>query len=487
MKTEADKPAEKPADKPAAKVDEKPDAKPAGPETPPKPDEKKDAGAPGPAGKPTESAARTTKPPERPSEKPPEKPPEKPLGKPSQKPSGTSPVALIAAAIVGGIVSLAGAAGLQRLGVIDLAGGASDERISSLESELAATRTAAESLRGDLEKQIAALTTDTGNGEAAGAIQARIDAMQAEIDRISSANSGADLGPLEARLAELESVVGSGGSGREVALESLEARIAKLSETVDARGSAEDLVKPLDERLTALKGELEGRVSEIGSKADAAARQAAEAAAKAADASAKAAAAASSDAIAGAVETSNTAARKAEQAVAIAPVLAAESLQRAVEDGKPFAPALAAFRSLGVDDPALQTLEPYAEQGLPTIAGLRDEFAELEKGFTAKPAAGSEGEDGGTLDRLLKGALNVVEVRPVEPQPGDSVAATGSRIRGALADRDLETVLREWQSLPEPQQAASRAWADKLKAIIAAETFADSVRTSALTRLNTIQ
>ena len=115
VKTAADKPAEKSTEKPAARVEGKSEAKPAGPETPPKPDEKKDAGAPGQTGKPTESAARTTKPPERPSEKPP--------GKLSQKPSGTSPVALVAAAIVGGIVSLAGAAGLDRLGGIDLGGG----------------------------------------------------------------------------------------------------------------------------------------------------------------------------------------------------------------------------------------------------------------------------------------------------------------------------------------------------------------------------
>lgn len=467
MKPETAKSAEKAAEQTESKAPGPQAASKPGSEA--KPQSASDIKPSEPAAKAAESAARAAKSAE----------------KPKAERSAASPVPLIAAAVLGGVVSLAGAAAL------DLFGGAetvSDDRIAALESELAATRSAAESLRGDLEQQISALKTGAGDSEAAGAIQARIDALQAEIAKIPSASGSApDLAPLEARLAELESLIGSGGSGREVALEALEARVSKLGETLQARGSAADLVKPLDERLNALASELEGRIAAIDRKADEAARQAAAAASKAEEADARAAAAASSDAISDAVETSSMAARKAEQAVAIAPVLAAESLQSAVEAGEPFATALAAFQSLGIDDPALETLKPYADQGLPTIPALRAEFAALEQGFASKPAPEATDEDEGMVNRLLKSALDVVEVHPVEPQAGDDALSIGSRIKGALADRDLKTALAEWQNLPEARQAATMAWADKLRAIIAAETLADTVRTSALARLNTIQ
>ncbi|HMB47324.1 MAG TPA: hypothetical protein VKN63_03505, partial [Afifellaceae bacterium] len=259
-----------------------------------------------------------------------------------------------------------------------------------------------------------------------------------------------------------------------------------LGEKVEAQGTAAARIAPLDERLTALEGSQEKSDAAIETKIATLESQVAEANAKAAEAAAKAEAAAPVTAINDAMTTSALAARKAEQAVAIAPVLAAESLQRAVDAGQPFETALAAFASLGVEDPALAVLKPYAAEGLPTPAALRAEYAALEESFEAKPEPETEAESG-SLDRLLKGAFSVVKVRPAKPPAGAGAAATGSRIDNALADRDLNTALSEWQSLPDDRRAASQGWADKVRAIIQAHTFADTVRTDALTRLNMAQ
>jgi len=400
-------------------------------------------------------------------------------------------------------VSLAGAVGLDRLNVVDIFGGSqggsvAPETIANLESGLASVKSSTEGLRSQMETQsgeISALKAqpDSSADEALGALKTRIDALQAEIAGLSGLAAAPDLKPLEARLAELESLIGSGGNGREIALEALETRLAGLSEKVDAQGSATDLITPLDERLAALESSqkdaiaaLDGKIATLESTAAEAGAKAAEASTKAAEASATAAGAAPSSAVEAAVEASKLAARKAEQAVAIAPVLAAESLQRAVDAGQPFEPALTAFANLGVDDAAIAALKPYAADGLPTIAALRAEYSALEETFKSKPAV-EEPAETGSLDRLLKGALSVVKVRPAEPQAGDDTAAIGSRIKGALDDRDLKTALAEWQSLPDDYKAASQAWAGKVEAIIQANTFADHVREGALARLNMTQ
>lgn len=412
----------------------------------------------------------------------------------------TSPLALAGAAIIGGLVSLAGAVGLDRTGAVDLFGGEQpdavlEEKISALENTLADTRSAAESLRGDLEAQIAELKAQApdGSAEAASAMEARIDALQDEIAALSAAAGTPDLTPLETRLAELESLIGSGGSGREVALEALETRLSSLGEKVEAQGSAADLIAPIDKKITmldesgkeAISG-LDSRIDELTRIVDEAGAKAADAIAKAEDAAARAESAASAAAVENAIETSALAVRKAEQAVAIAPVLAAESLQRFIDAGQPYEAALSAFDNLGVEDPALAALKPYAAEGLPTVAELRTEFAALADGFTDRPAA-EAAEEGSALDRLWKGATSVVKVRPVEPQDGTGAAAIASRIEGALAGNDLDRALAEWRTLPDDNKADSQAWADKLQAIIGARQFADTVRESALARLSMTQ
>jgi hypothetical protein len=410
--------------------------------------------------------------------------------------SKTSPLPLVAAALIGGAVSLAGAVGLDRLNVVDIFGGSQidavpPEKIADLESGLESVKSSTEDLRYQLETQdgqISALKAqeDSSSDEALGALQTRIDALQAEIAGLPATAAAPDLKPLETRLAELESLIGSGGNGREIALEALETRLTGLSEKIEAQGDTSSEIAPLNERLAALESGQKDAIAALDGKIAALVDTAAEASAKAAEASAKAESAAPSSAVEGAVEASKLAARKAEQAVAIAPVLAAESLQRAVEAGQPFEPALTAFANLGIEDPAIAALQPFAAGGLPTIAALSAEYSALEETFTAKPAA-DEPEETGSLDRLLKGALSVVKVRPAEPQAGDDTNAIGSRIKGALAGRDLKTALAEWQSLPDDHKAASRAWADKVEAIIQANSFADKVRAGALARLNTTQ
>ncbi len=396
----------------------------------------------------------------------------------------TATVPLIAAALIGGIAALAAAVGLDRIGAIDLGSAEppQSQALADLKAQLDATTGSIGTLRGDLEAQIAEIGTAGGDTEA---IQAQIDGLKAEIARLSGAaepDIAPLLSPLEKRLSDLENAIAGGAGGREAALETLETR---LSDGLAEIGALQEAVSAAAGRSDALKADLgasEKREAEriAGLEEKIAGLQETVAAAQA-----KAEGAASSASVKDAVEASQAASRKAEQAVAIAPVLAAESLQRAIDAGQPFEAALDAFRNLGVDDPALAVLRPYAADGLPTLAGLRAEFEELAQSFAT--AAGEPEEEAGAVDRLLKGAFSVVKVRPLEPQDGDGSLAIRSRVTRALAAGDLTGALAEWQSLPDDQKAATKAWADKARAVETAGQFAATVRTNALARLNMTQ
>ena len=127
----------------------------------------------------------------------------------------------------------------------------------------------------------------------------------------------------------------------------------------------------MEERLASRIDAFDSTLNELSTRTDLAA--------------ARAEAAATADQLTAANEASMAAARKADQAVAIAPVLAAETLQRAMETGQPLESALNAFASLGVTDPVLDALQPYAKTGLPMLEHLKTEFDGLAAGFAATP------------------------------------------------------------------------------------------------------
>ena len=428
---------------------------------------------------------------------------------------------LIAAAAIGGVVTLGGAIGLDRAGLIRLGQEQTieTEALSELEASVAELSGALEGFRGDIEARINEFSAAAGDAET---VQQQIDSLTAQIADIPSAEAP-DLEPLQTRMSKMEALLESGGAGVDAGLEALQAKLSTAVTRIDAlsenlnslteagkarsadidagleamRASLDEMAtetKALGQNLAALseggrarsagiaavEERLAGRIDAFESTLD-------ELSARTDLAAARAEAAATADQLTAANEASMAAARKADQAVAIAPVLAAETLQRAVESGQPLESALNAFASLGVTDPVLDALQPYAKTGLPTLDHLKTEFDGLAAGFAATPTVTPTEGEAGAMDRLLKGAFRVVKVRPAEPGGPPDPAAAAFKVSGALAAGDLERALDEWQALPDDQKQASQAWADKASVIQDAQRFAERVRTDALARLNITQ
>ncbi len=388
--------------------------------------------------------------------------------------------AFVAAALIGGGVSLAGAIGLDRLDVIDIfsrSQSVSSDEVAGLKQQLAASRASADAMGAELNAKITELSqnpNDASLGNAVDEIRSEIENLRGQMGDTADTTGAVDLAPLDERLVTLEKLVGSGGSGREVALEVLEERLAASADAIkDLKADLAGVSEKLND-TAAGQGESVAKL-----EAEIAALQGA-----VAEANARTEKVASSEAVQGAVEVSAVASRKADQAVAIAPVLAAESLQRAIEAGQPFEAALSAFDNLGIDDPALAVLQPYAAGGLPTQAALTAEFAEISEAMRDRYKVAAD-EEAGAVNRLLKGAFSIVEVRPAEPLEGTDPPAIRSRIQASLAAGNLTTAMSEWETLPDDDKTISQAWAEKAKAIALSRKLADTVRASALARLNT--
>ena len=149
---------------------------------------------------------------------------------------------------------------------------------------------------------------------------------------------------------------------------------------------------------------------------------------------------------------------------------------RAIDAGRPFTAETAALKTLGVGDAKLAALSSFATAGAPTVAQLLSEFDAVR----SKLAGAAPSTTGNVLDRFLAGAQGLVKVRQAGVAAGNDPGAVVSRIEADLRASDLPAALGEWNALPADGQAASRAWADRLKARIEADRAAQAIVTDAI-------
>ncbi|HEY8581085.1 MAG TPA: hypothetical protein VIL72_14450, partial [Beijerinckiaceae bacterium] len=96
----------------------------------------------------------------------------------------------------------------------------------------------------------------------------------------------------------------------------------------------------------------------------------------------------------------------------------------------------------------------------------------------AEPPAGAS-----FLDRLRSSAAGLVQVRPVGEPSGETPADLVARIEAAVRRGAFADALRLWERLPETARADSAAWADRLRARLAAEDAARAIQSDAVARL----
>lgn len=146
--------------------------------------------------------------------------------------------------------------------------------------------------------------------------------------------------------------------------------------------------------------------------------------------------------------------------------LAASALDQAVQQGLPYAAALATVSKLsGEASGALKPLEPFAATGVPGADTLsRELLAQLPK---LQPAREDRAATTGWLDHLRNSASRLVRVTRIDNAGADR-AALLSRMKAAAERGDLQEAQKIVAQLPEQDRNVLAGWIDKVHARAAA-------------------
>ncbi|KQU92261.1 phage tail protein [Mesorhizobium sp. Root695] len=337
----------------------------------------------------------------------------------------------IAAGIIGGVIALVGAGGLQFAGLLGAPGSGASVSLDGINGDIASLKT-----------EIAGLKDSGGNSDAAAKVvglSSGLEQVKADVASLKSAiekggaGDTAGLAALVDKVAQIETAVaalGKAGSTAPVDLGPLNEKLAGLDAQVKSVGEA---TTAQDGRLTAL----EQSVSQLSGKVEAAAGQ-----------------------------------------PKIALAIAASALKAALERGAPFSAELETFAAISPDAPQLATLRTYAEKGVPTRAEIA---AQADAAASAMVTAATPvDENAGFLQNLLSSAESLVKVRPIGAVEGAGAPETVARMEAAVNQGDYAKALSEYDTLPEAAKAAGADFAGKLKARIEVETQVDALISSAM-------
>jgi uroporphyrinogen-III synthase/predicted nucleic acid-binding Zn-ribbon protein len=163
-------------------------------------------------------------------------------------------------------------------------------------------------------------------------------------------------------------------------------------------------------------------------------------------------------------------------------ILALGQLRRAVQEGAPYRAALDAAKALAKErkefEPALAMLAARADQGVPTVAQLRQRFDKLS--VAVLRAAASAKPDADLWDRIWARLSTLVTVRRVGEVPGDGLSALFSRAEGALARGDLAEAAKQLEALAGPARAAAQGWLADARARIVSDAALAELERAAL-------
>ena len=162
--------------------------------------------------------------------------------------------------------------------------------------------------------------------------------------------------------------------------------------------------------------------------------------------------------------------------------VAAEALRAAVERGVPYQAELAAVKSLGVEDSVLAPLEPFAADGIPSVAVLARELTALTPALVR--ASGAEPSEDSFLGRLQANAQKLVRVSPVDAPPGDDSGAIIARIDVDARRSNIAAALAEIARLPDAARSLAGAWVKKAEAREAAIAASRRIAADALAALS---
>ncbi|MDQ6437781.1 phage tail protein [Mesorhizobium sp. LHD-90] len=342
----------------------------------------------------------------------------------------------IAAGVIGGVVALAAAGGLQYAGLLGTPAGQSGG--DQLGAEVEA-----------LKQEVAALKDAAGSGDATGQSAELVSGLEA---------AKADIDAVKTDVAALKDAISSGGGGDAAAAQALDTRLKEVETAVSALGQATApdaaALSQLGERTAAVEA-LVKSTSEASATTDgklAALEQ-------------------SVSALTGRVDTQ-------AQQPKIALAIATAALKSAVDRGAAFQAELETFAAIVPNAPELEALRSHAEKGVPTREAL---LSEVEPAAAAMIAAAKPADpNSGFFDRLLDSAESLVSVRPVGEVQGAGVPETVARMQVALTAGDLDKAIAEFDALPDAAKAAAGSFGENLKARRDVERLVDQAIAGAM-------
>ena len=165
--------------------------------------------------------------------------------------------------------------------------------------------------------------------------------------------------------------------------------------------------------------------------------------------------------------------------IEVARAIASAGLKAAIDRGGPFLSELDTLSRVTPDDPAVRSLRPFANTGVPSRAELTHNFPDVAN--VMLDSLNQADPNQGVLDRLTQSALSLVKVRPVGNIEGEGADAKIARIEDKLRNGDLKGAALEWDGLPEPAKATSTEFKKSLDARVEVEDLVNGTLTRAIT------
>lgn len=349
--------------------------------------------------------------------------------------------------VIGGLVALLVAGGLQWAGVIPSMRSGSQTDLTPLQSQIDALAGKVTALEGAAP----AMPDD---------LVAGLDAARSAADANAQALTAlkGDVDSLGERVASLSDSVSSGGAGEGVGLEALSGRVGEI-----------------ETQLSGLSSKL-ASVESAGPSVDPAALDAI-----------RAEAAQANDAIAGLQADLSALGERVSAAEGeiesgagsrVAAAIAASALKSAADRGGGFMAELEAYAAVSPDAESVAALRDYAATGVPTVAQLVERFPAVANRIVA--ASSGVDADAGIGERLMASARSLVQVRPVGDVEGEDPGAIAARMEVALGQGNLDGAIAEWEKLPEAAKTVSADFAADLKARRELDALITSVLTGAV-------
>ncbi|MDP9573674.1 UNVERIFIED_ORG: hypothetical protein J2W66_004176 [Agrobacterium larrymoorei] len=259
----------------------------------------------------------------------------------------------------------------------------------------------------------------------------------------SSADSGSstELAALKSQVASLQQQIAQAPKGQTADTSALEQRLAALESSTASGGDASAKISQLETTLSTLQSERAAEDQKIASLTQR-------------------------------LDAAETKINEPRDDVEVARAIASAALKAAIDRGGPFLTELDTLSKVTPDDPAIQSLRPFANTGVPTRAELVRRFPDVANAMLTalRPTDPNEG----IFDRLANSAMSLVKVRPVGNVEGEGDDAKIARMEDKLQNGDLKGAALEWDALPEAAKTASADYKKSLDARIQVEDLVNS-------------